>query len=619
MVNSAAGTQFSQDEEQAMRELARFLKPKMQGSLPRMTVQQQYRYEPAKFVRDVIHVKPEAYQERCLNNLVEYGRECIRSLRGPGKTTLEAWTVLWFAETRDGLDWKCPTTAGSWRQLTHFLWPEIRKWARQLDWKKLGRKPYNPRTELLGLSLHLSTGEAFAAASNNPDLMEGAHATHMLYVVDEAKSIEDATFDAIEGSFIGAEEALYLIASTPGQPIGRFYAIQSHAPGYEDWHVDRITVDEAIESGRVSPQLVENRRRQWGEASALFQTQMLGNFASTDEDGVVPLAWIENSNARWLDAIDPATFTAREAAITSGEGPHAAGSESALNPQAVDPGSEPILDFNIRTAYPAADKQAIERFQEYLAQIELTRSSIPDRLTCISVDVARSGEAKTVIAHRYGRAIKRLEYYAKQDTMVTAGMVAAILDAPENRSTNPKPFAVIDVNGLGVGVYDRLREQGYNVVAFSGSEHTRRRDRTGQMGFFNVRCAAWWRVRELLDPVNTPDDQLLLIPEDATLARDLTAPTWKVMSDAKIQVEPKEHLVARIGVSTDAGDAVCMAMWMNTAGAQLAQILVKPEGSRWRKPEYGDVEAYSSGLSPSDMGFERDPTSKTSRWRGRWH
>ena len=42
----------------------------------------------------------------------------------------EAVSLLHFASTRDalGLDWKCPTTAGAWRQLIQFLWPEVHKW-----------------------------------------------------------------------------------------------------------------------------------------------------------------------------------------------------------------------------------------------------------------------------------------------------------------------------------------------------------------------------------------------------------------------------------------------------------------------------------------------------------
>ena len=44
-----------------------------------------------------------------------------------GKTTIAAWLILWFAPTRDGNpkyeDWKIPTTASAWRQLTKFLWP----------------------------------------------------------------------------------------------------------------------------------------------------------------------------------------------------------------------------------------------------------------------------------------------------------------------------------------------------------------------------------------------------------------------------------------------------------------------------------------------------------------
>jgi hypothetical protein len=72
----------------------------------------------------------------------------VRGPHGLGKTTVNAIAVLWFALTRDaaGIDWKAATTAGAWRQLEYYLWPEIHKWARRLRWDVLNRPPLNDRT-----------------------------------------------------------------------------------------------------------------------------------------------------------------------------------------------------------------------------------------------------------------------------------------------------------------------------------------------------------------------------------------------------------------------------------------------------------------------------------------
>jgi len=98
-------------------------------------------------------------------------------------TTTVSLAVIWFALTRDaaGVDWKCPTTAGAWRQLEQYLWPEIHRWARWPALGFIGRPPFK-RQELLRLNLNLRFGSAFAVASDIPANIEGVHADAVLYV-----------------------------------------------------------------------------------------------------------------------------------------------------------------------------------------------------------------------------------------------------------------------------------------------------------------------------------------------------------------------------------------------------------------------------------------------------
>ena len=142
-----------------------------------------------------------------------------------------------------------------------------------------------------------------------------------MFVFDEAKSISDATFDAAEGAFSGAGEAPGLACSTPGSPIGHFYDIQSQKPGYTDWHAMRIPLDQALEAGRVSVQWIEQRRRQWGETSALYTNRVLGDFASDDEEGIIRLAWVEAAVERWKADPDNAEPMTRLGVDVSRSGP----------------------------------------------------------------------------------------------------------------------------------------------------------------------------------------------------------------------------------------------------------------------------------------------------------
>ena len=460
-----------------------------------------YRAAPLAFVRDCFLWRPgegpSAYQAEVLEELPARRRVCLRGPHGLGKTSLAAWIVLWFALTSDGEDWKAVCTASAWRQLTHYLWPEVRKWARRLRWERLGRAPFDDRTELLSLSLKLRTGEAFTVASSEPALIEGAHATRLLYLFDESKAIPDATFDAAEGAFATAgidtaDEAYAVAISTPGEPLGRFYDIQRRAPGYEDWWVRAVTLEEAVAAGRVSREWAGQRAAQWGTQSAIFKNRVLGEFATSESDGVIPLSWVEAAQRRW------------EAWVAAGR---------------------------------------------------------PGQVTRLGVDVARSGGDMTVIALRVGTGrgavVSELRRTAHADTMATTGRIMGVLN-----TTTPGVTAVVDVIGLGAGVVDRLREQGAAVEAFNASMAARvgdheLRDRSGELGFTSMRSAAWWGLRERLDP-DTGDD--LALPPDERLTGDLVAPKWRVLSGGRIQVESKDDIRKRLGRSTDDGDAVVMAL-----------------------------------------------------------
>lgn len=262
-------------------------------------------HDPAGFARDCVNWppggEPTEYQVEVLSALAEHRRVAARSPHGGGKTSVAALAVLWFAATRDaaGVPWKVLTTAGAWRQLERYLWPEIHRWERALRWDALGLRPWRDGRESFDLGLRLRHGEAFAGASDNAALLEGLHADSVLLVLDEAKSIPSATWDAVEGALSGTGEAFALAISTPGDPSGRFYALCTQQPGLSDWHPIHVTLEQAVSAGRISPTWAEQRALQWGASSSVYQNRVLGEFASSDEDSVIPLEWVEQAMDRW--------------------------------------------------------------------------------------------------------------------------------------------------------------------------------------------------------------------------------------------------------------------------------------------------------------------------------
>jgi hypothetical protein len=468
--------------------------------------------DPAGFVRECIRWSegegPTDYQEESMRKLVEHGRLSERGPHGLGKTSKNAWLVLWFALTRDarGVDWKIITTASAWRQLEKYLWPEVRKWSMRIRWGRVGRPPFT-QLELMRLGLRLTHGEAVAVACEDPATIEGAHADSLLYIYDEAKTIPPETFDASEGAFSGAgeetgQEALAVSSSTPGEPVGRFYEIQAHLPGLEDWCPVHITKEQVVKAGRMGTKWAEQRARQWGSDSAVYLNRVEGEFASSEKDGVIPLAWVEAAVERW----------------------------KALRDQ----------DF-------------------------------PDlgEMTSAGVDVAEEGGDRTVIARRFGSVIHDLRRLPRGDVMVTTGHVVGVL-----RPFEFTPPAIVDAIGLGAGVVARLREQGYRAVAFKASEKSSYRDRSGELEMANCRAAAWWMMRELLDPANSSE---VALPDDDKLIGELTAPRWAPNSQGRVLVESKDDLRKRLGRSTDNADPVIQAFWTNVKAPPRAPIFKKRE------------------------------------------
>lgn len=172
-------------------------------------------------------------------------------------------------------------------------------------------------------------------------------------------------------------------------------------------------------------------------------------------------------------------------------------------------------------------------------------------LSGAGVDPSRGGEDEFVIAKRFDNWIAPLVKHAATDA--PDGQTGAQLVYQAAGGAVP---IGIDVGGsAGPSVFDQARANQMNVVALDGSRKSTRRDKTGKLGFRNKRAEWHWRMRELLDPNS---DQEIALPPDSQLLSDLCAPRWSI-TPRGIQVEPKEHIKARIGRSPDRGEAVIYA------------------------------------------------------------
>jgi hypothetical protein len=170
----------------------------------------------------------------------------------------------------------------------------------------------------------------------------------------------------------------------------------------------------------------------------------------------------------------------------------------------------------------------------------------------VGVDPAGMGADATAIAFRRGHCITKIEKRRGLDTMQVSGWVAKIIREQKPAKVN------IDVGGLGVGVFDRLIEQGHSsivhAVAFGGKPvEPPPLDENGREagGPANRRAELWSNVKKALEG-------RFSLPDSDSLQADLVSCGYKYDSSGRLLLESKQDMRKRGVPSPDEADAVAL-------------------------------------------------------------
>lgn len=180
-----------------------------------------------------------------------------------------------------------------------------------------------------------------------------------------------------------------------------------------------------------------------------------------------------------------------------------------------------------------------------LVEAAIAREVSPVGVNVWAVDPARFGDDASALAKRRGDVVASVADRRGLDTMQVAGWVAREY---KDTSKYERPTAIlVDVVGLGAGVYDRLRELGFPAVAVNVSESA-----SDSKRFVNLRAELWFNFRDWLKQRRGK------LPKDDGLIAQLTSVKYQHTSAGKLQIEAKENLKKRGLPSPDKGDAVIM-------------------------------------------------------------
>lgn len=216
-----------------------------------------------------------------------------------------------------------------------------------------------------------------------------------------------------------------------------------------------------------------------------------------------------------------------------------------------------LLMGGFRTSFKDLPNQIIPTLWVQEAQKRWTPTPPKGVPMCsIGVDASGGGEDPMILAPRYdGWYAPMIEVAGKDIPMERSGSYCAGIVISHRLDS---ALVVVDMGGgYGGPMYEHLMANNVQTKVYKGAEASTRRSADGKLHFVNKRSAALWWFRESLDP-GQPGGSSIALPPDPKLMADLTAPTFEVTAQG-IKAEKKEDVCARLGRSTDRGDAAVMA------------------------------------------------------------
>lgn len=453
-------------------------------------------------------------QREIVTSVWENERTAVRSCHGVGKTLVAALVGNEFLHAFPNSI--VVTTAPSWTQVETLLWKEWYRLHKAADDRLEGGLGTRMTTTTCEKSL---TWRAFGISTDRPDRLVGQHADHLLVIIDEAFGVPDWVLESVRTWMSGGTMQRLLCIGNPTDPSSAVArAFHSERSAWSTLHISafdspsvaimpadgtgpELTADDLIALG-ISPE-------EYGHLAHNFRLKRPG-----EREACPPEVMRALTSTAWV--------------------------------------FDQLQSYGGNTAHPLYMVRVLGEFGQTDGVIPIAvidaaqvRSLVPPvgHEVVIGVDVATSGDDESVIASRNERRVRIERVRHGQDTMATTGDCVQV--GSLYRSQGHAVRFVVDGIGVGAGVADRLKEQGWTVTDYKGSERAVEPDR-----YANRRAETWYEGAEAMKECDLDGDD--------TLAADLASARGGVNSRGQMIVEKKELTRKRLGRSPDRADAVLM-------------------------------------------------------------
>ena len=303
-----------------------------------------FRVDPVLYFRRILGVEPWTRQIEIIEAVRDYPRVAVASGHKVSKSHTAGGLALWFYGSFDDAQVVMSSTTS--RQVDQILWRQLRMLkaragrcveckAKDPDEREIptpcphsalidGQMGQLARTGLKSRDFRVIYG--FTAKEG--EAVAGISGSNVLFIVDEASGVPQDIFDAIEGNRAGG--ARIVLFGNPTRNEGEhFDAFHAKADFYHSIRVSSEETPNVVRGRVVVPGLatrewVEEKKREWGEDSALYKIRVRGEHALAEEGRIFSVHAITEAEDRWDETpAEGRLYVGIDAAGESGTGDEA--------------------------------------------------------------------------------------------------------------------------------------------------------------------------------------------------------------------------------------------------------------------------------------------------------
>jgi hypothetical protein len=268
-----------------------------------------WRKDARVMVREAFGATPDKWQARALELVSNPAtqRLAFKACKGPGKTTVLAWIILWFLVCFE--ESKIGCTSITEANIDTNLWPELYKWLSRSAFIKAN---FNWTKSAI---THRKNPNWFAVKRTWPksgdsqqqaDALAGIHADNVMFVVDESGGVPQAVMVTAEAVLANELQpgcrAIVVQAGNPTHTSGPLH--RACTTDRALWEVITITgdPDDPDRSERISLQWAKDQIASYGRDNPWVMVNVLGMFPPASINALLGIEEVEAAMRRKLPA-----------------------------------------------------------------------------------------------------------------------------------------------------------------------------------------------------------------------------------------------------------------------------------------------------------------------------